>query len=76
MEKLRRKKEIELENLFIINNEATDLLWKLDTDKKDKQKKLILLEELKIEKLKISGKAIKAIRSELDIHLYQFTIFR
>ena len=75
MEKLRRKKEIELENLFIINNEATDLLWKLDTDKKDKQKKLILLEII-LEKSKISGKAIKAIRSELDIHLYQFTIFR
>ena len=34
MVKLRRKKEVELENLFIINNEATDLLWKLDTDKK------------------------------------------
>ena len=36
MEKLRQKKETELENLFIINNEATDLLWKLDTDEKDK----------------------------------------
>ena len=34
MEKLRQKKETELENLFIINNEATDLLWKLDTDEK------------------------------------------
>ena len=75
MEKLRRKKEIELENLFIINNEATDLLWKLDTDKKDKEKKLILIEII-LEKLKISGKAIKVIRSQLDIHLYQFTIFR
>ena len=75
MEKLRRKKEIELENLFIINNEATDLLWKLDTDKKDKEKKLILIEII-LEKLKISEKAIKVIRSQLDIHLYQFTIFR
>ena len=67
MEKLRRKKEIELENLFIINNEATDLLWKLDTDKKDKQKKLILIESI-LEKLKISGKAIKAIRSQIIGH--------
>ena len=75
MEKLRRKKEIELENLFIINNEATNLLWKLDTDKKDKEKKLILIEII-LEKLKISVKAIKVIRSQLDIHLYQFTIFR
>ena len=75
MEKLRRKKEIELDNLFIINNEATDLLWKLDTDKKDKEKKLILIEII-LEKLKISGKAIKVIRSQLDIHLYQFTNFR
>ena len=75
MEKLRRKREIELENLFIINNEATDLLWKLDTDKKDKEKKLILIEII-LEKLKISGKAIKVIRSQLDIRLYQFTIFR
>ena len=75
MEKLRRKKEIELDNFFIINNEATDLLWKLDTDKKDKEKKLILIEII-LEKLKISGKAIKVIRSQLDIHLYQFTNFR
>ena len=67
MEKLRRKKEIELENLFIINNEATDLLWKLDTDEKDKQKNLILIESI-LEKLKISGKAIKAIRSEIIGH--------
>ena len=67
MEKIRRKKEIELENLFIINNEATDLLWKLDTDKKDKQKKLILIESI-LEKLKISGKAIKAIRSQVIGH--------
>ena len=67
MEKLRRKKEIELENLFIINNEATDLLWKLDTDKKDKQKKLILIESI-LENLKISGKAIKAIRSQIIGH--------
>ena len=67
MEKLRRKKEIELENLFIINNEATDLLWKLDTDEKDKQKNLILIESI-LEKLKISEKAIKAIRSQIIGH--------
>ena len=67
MVKLRRKKEVELGNLFIINNEATDLLWKLYTDKKDKSEKLILIEII-LEKLKISVKAIKAIRSQIIGH--------
>ena len=38
MEKLRRKKEIKLENLFYINNEATDLLLELNIEKKIKKK--------------------------------------
>ena len=38
MEKLRGKKEIKSENLFYINNEATDLLLELNIDKKIKKK--------------------------------------
>ena len=34
IEKLRRKREIELEDLFIKDDEFIDLLIKLDTDKK------------------------------------------
>ena len=34
IEKLRKKREIELEYLFNIDNEAIDLLVQLDTDKK------------------------------------------
>ena len=35
----------------------------LDTDKKDRQEELILM-EIKLQKLKISEKTIKAIRSQ------------
>ena len=43
IEKLRRKNEKKLENLFNIDNEAIDLLVELDIDKKDRQEELILI---------------------------------
>ena len=67
IEKLRRKQERELEILFNIDNEGIDLLVELDIDKKDRQEELILI-EIKLEKLKISGKTIKAIRSQINGH--------
>ena len=72
IEKLRRKREKELENLFNVDNEAIDLLVELDIDKKEQ-----ILIAIKLEKLKISAKTIKTIRSQLlDIHLYQFMILK
>ena len=54
IEKLRRKREIDLENLFDIDNRAIDLLMEVDIDKKDRQEELILI-EIKLEKLKLSN---------------------
>ena len=66
IEKLRRNQERELEILINIDNESIDLLVELDIDKKDRQE--IKLIEIKLEKLKISGKTIKAIRSQINGH--------
>ena len=75
IEKLRRKREIEFENLFDIDNEAIDLLVELDIDQKDRQEELILI-EIKLKKLKISEKTIKAIRSQIirysSLSIYDF----
>ena len=46
-----------------MDNRAIDLLMELGIDKKDRQEELILI-EIKSEKLKISEKRIKAIRSQ------------
>ena len=62
-EELRRKRETDLENLFDIDDGALDLLMELDIDKKDRQEELILI-EIKLEKLKISEKTIRVIRSQ------------
>ena len=62
---MKRKREVELEKLFVIDNEFIDLLIELDADKKDRQEELILT-ETKLEKLKIPKKTIKAIRSIYD----------
>ena len=72
IEKLRRKREKELENLFNVDNEAIDVLVELDIDKREQ-----ILIEIKLEKLKIAAKTIKTIRSQLlEIHLYQFMILK
>ena len=63
VEELRRKREIDVESLFNIDNRAIDLLMELDIDKKDRQEELILI-KIKLEKLKISEKTIKAVRSQ------------
>ena len=62
---MKRKREVELEKLFVIDNEFIDLLIELDADKKDRQEELILT-ETKLEKLKIPKKTIKTIRSIYD----------
>ena len=64
-EELRRKRKIDLRNLFDIDNRAIDLLMELDIDKKDRQEELILI-EVKLEKLKISEKTI--LRSIMSIY--------
>ena len=65
IEKLRKKREIELENLFNIDNEAIDLLIELDIDKKDRQEELIVI-EIKLEKSKISEKQSKQLDHKLS----------
>ena len=67
IEKLGRKKEIKLEKIFIIDDEAIDLLIELNIDKRDIQEQLIFI-DIKLEKLKISEKTIKAIRSQIIGH--------
>ena len=62
IEKLIRKKEIELINLFITDDKAIDLLLEQDNDKIDMQERLILI-EIKSEELKISEITIRAIKS-------------
>ena len=66
MEKLRRRKK-ELKHLFIMDNNAIDLLLELNIDKRDIQEQLILI-EIRLEKLKVSEKKIKAIRSQIIGH--------
>ena len=58
-----RKREVELENLCIIEHRYIDLLMELDINKNNRQEELILI-EIKYEKLNISEKTIKAIRSQ------------
>ena len=55
IKKLKRKREVKLENLFVIDNELSDLSKELDADKKDRQEELVLT-EIKLEKLKIPKK--------------------
>ena len=66
-EKLRRKRKIDLRNLFDIDNRAIDLLMELDIDKKDRQEELILI-EVKLEKLKISEKTIRQLDYNTEIN--------
>ena len=66
MEKLRRRKK-GLKHLFIMDNNAIDLLLELNIDKRDIQEQLILI-EIRLEKLKVSEKKIKAIRSQIIGH--------
>ena len=47
-----------------MDNKAFDLLLELNIDKRDIQEELISI-EIKLEKLKISKKTIKAIRSQI-----------
>ena len=63
IEELRRTRQNRFRKVFNIDNGAIDLLMELDIDKKDRQEELILI-EIKLEKLKISEKTIKAIRSQ------------
>ena len=44
IEKLRRKKGKELENLFVMDNKAIDLLLELNIDKRDIEDQLTLIE--------------------------------
>ena len=64
IEKLIRKKKIELINLFITDDKAIDLLLEQDNDKIDMQERLILI-EIKSEELKISEITIRAIKSQI-----------
>ena len=64
IEKLEKKKEEELRNLFIIDNEHIDLLLVVDANERDIQEELIIIES-KLEKLKISEKTVKAIKSQI-----------
>ena len=50
IEKLRRKKETELENFSNIDNDAIDLLVEIYIDKKDRKEELILIIEIKFKK--------------------------
>ena len=43
IEELRRKREIDLKNLFDMDNRAIALLMELDIDKRDRQEELILI---------------------------------
>ena len=63
IEELRRTRQNRFRKVFNIDNGAIDFLMELDIDKKDRQEELILI-EIKLEKLKISEKTIKAIRSQ------------
>ena len=65
IEKLRRKKETELENFSNIDNDAIHLLVEIYIDKKEE---LILIIEIKLKKINISEKTIKAIRSQIIGH--------
>ena len=68
IEKLRRKKETELENFSNIDNDAIHLLVEIYIDKKDRKEELILIIEIKLKKINISEKTIKAIRSQIIGH--------
>ena len=61
IDKLIRKKEEELRNLFIRDNEASDLLLEIHNHEKYILKQLSLV-EVKLEKLNVSEKTIKAIK--------------
>ena len=66
MDELRRKRQIELGDLFNIDNEAIDLLIELDIDINNIQEELILI-DVKLEKLKIPEKN-SVIRSQIIEH--------
>ena len=59
IEELKRKREIDLENLFDIDYRTVDLLTELDFDIKDRQEEVILM-EIKPKKLKIPEKTTNA----------------
>ena len=67
IEKIRRKREIELKGLFIKDDGFIDLQIKLNTDKKYILEELVLI-EIKSKKLKISEKKINAIKSQIIEH--------
>ena len=59
IEELKRKREIDLENLFDIDYRTVDVLTELDFDIKDRQEEVILM-EIKPKKLKIPEKTTNA----------------
>ena len=59
IEELKRKREIDLENLFDIDYRTVDLLIELDFDIKDRQEEVILM-EIKLKKLRIPEKTTNA----------------